>query len=326
MRVSFFLIVLFSIVVSLFICSSSSAAAPINNRPVIGILAQPVHESSPTTNSYIAASYVKFIEGAGARVVPIPFDLPKKDLESLALQLNGVLFPGGGVDLNQSPYQRVMEFFLNYSMSSGVYFPVWATCLGFEGVAIAVAGQYSILHSGFNSWNVSMPLEFYPNADTVRRESRLFGKTSMPSEEMFQSFQREALTLNNHHAGVRVSDWLANQNLQKVFRVLSINKDRAGQSFVSTIEAYNYPIYASQWHPEKVSYEWWSEEDINHSYTSLLANQHMANFFVNECRRNNNQFSNNNDLVNRWLIYNYPPTYTFNEEPDFVQMYYFPKN
>lgn len=48
-----------------------------NTRPIIGILTQEVsnfvrrHYPDREYNSYIAASYVKFVEGAGGRVVPI---------------------------------------------------------------------------------------------------------------------------------------------------------------------------------------------------------------------------------------------------------------
>ena len=105
-----------------------------------------------------------------------------------------------------------------------------------------------------------------------------------------------------------------------------MNKDRRGSVFVSTAEMINYPVYIVQWHPEKVSYEWRPDEDINHSYSSLLANQHMANFFVNECRKNNNKFQSENDLFNKYLIYNFQPVYSYSYEPDFVQIYYFPKS
>lgn len=47
-----------------------------NDRPIIGVLAQEIawkmeEEWSDTYNSYIAASYIKFVEGGGARAVPI---------------------------------------------------------------------------------------------------------------------------------------------------------------------------------------------------------------------------------------------------------------
>lgn len=48
----------------------------LNDRPIIGILSQEtfsVNKYFPGENyeSYIAASYVKFIESAGARVIPV---------------------------------------------------------------------------------------------------------------------------------------------------------------------------------------------------------------------------------------------------------------
>lgn len=52
------------------------AAVPINNEPMIGVLSQEISyyldgKYPGLYNSYIAASYVKFVEGGGARVVPV---------------------------------------------------------------------------------------------------------------------------------------------------------------------------------------------------------------------------------------------------------------
>lgn len=51
-------------------------AVPINDEPLIGVLSQEISyyldgKYPGQYNSYIAASYVKFVEGGGARVVPI---------------------------------------------------------------------------------------------------------------------------------------------------------------------------------------------------------------------------------------------------------------
>jgi hypothetical protein len=61
-----------------------SATKP-NNRPIIGILTQAGLEEDtfvPANGSYIAASYVKFVEGGGARVVPILHDSPPEVVSS----------------------------------------------------------------------------------------------------------------------------------------------------------------------------------------------------------------------------------------------------
>lgn len=51
-------------------------AVPVNDEPIIGVLSQEISfyldgKYPGLYNSYIAASYVKFVEGGGARVVPI---------------------------------------------------------------------------------------------------------------------------------------------------------------------------------------------------------------------------------------------------------------
>jgi gamma-glutamyl hydrolase len=51
-------------------------AVTINDEPMIGVLSQEISyyldgKYPGQFNSYIAASYVKFVEGGGARVVPI---------------------------------------------------------------------------------------------------------------------------------------------------------------------------------------------------------------------------------------------------------------
>jgi hypothetical protein len=62
-------------------------AAKTNNRPVIGVLTQAGLDEDtfvPANGSYIAASYVKFVEGGGARVVPILHDSPPEVVSRVA--------------------------------------------------------------------------------------------------------------------------------------------------------------------------------------------------------------------------------------------------
>ena len=50
-----------------------------NNRVLIGLLSQP-SDPAGRHESYIAASYVKFLESAGARVVPFVHDMDKAEI------------------------------------------------------------------------------------------------------------------------------------------------------------------------------------------------------------------------------------------------------
>lgn len=79
-----------------------------NDRPMIGILTQPMSDSlvdlegTKGFGSFVAMTYVDSVKSAGARVVPLIYDEPigitLKKLDSL----NGVLFPGGSA--NKGPY------------------------------------------------------------------------------------------------------------------------------------------------------------------------------------------------------------------------------
>jgi len=84
------------------------------------------------------------------------------------------------------------------------------------------------------------------------------------------------------------------------------------------IEAFNYPIYATQFHPEKPAFEWNSTLTINHSRESILSNNYLMQFFVDETRFNSHSFTST-DLTNS-LIYNYSPLYT---NGYFTQVYVF---
>ena len=60
------------------------------------------------SNEYYAlADYKSFVEQAGGGAVPIFVNQPDSYYEQLLPRLNGVLFPGGDVDLVKSPYGKV---------------------------------------------------------------------------------------------------------------------------------------------------------------------------------------------------------------------------
>lgn len=53
---------------------------------------------------------------------------------------------------------------------------------------------------------------------------------------------------------------------------------------VFQLKAYEYPIYGTQWHPEKNPFEWnmHSEKNIPHSGDAVKVSQYMAEFIVSE--------------------------------------------
>ena len=78
----------------------------------------------------IAASYIKWLESAGARSIPIHMDTSETELKEIFRNINGLLLPGGNNHLNDST--RYMWNLAKEANENGDHFPVWGTCLGFQ--------------------------------------------------------------------------------------------------------------------------------------------------------------------------------------------------
>ena len=93
-----------------------SADNDINKEPIIGILSQPLFHSLPNV-SFIAASYVQFIESSGGRAVPIVYNEPIEKIRETFEQINGLILPGGtvGTDASQAVlYDEVAKMLFHW--------------------------------------------------------------------------------------------------------------------------------------------------------------------------------------------------------------------
>jgi len=204
--------------------------------------------------------------------------------------------------------------------------PLWGTCMGFQWLLIGASNDVTILDpkdGQFDAYNYSIPLDFTPNAPS----SRLFSKAP---EDLYKIMASQNVTMNNHHYGIYTEHFKTTPSLSDFYDLLSTNKDRQGVDFVSTIEAFNYPIYGSQWHPEKNTFEWGMTDDgeaahpkeaIDHSPDAIAVEQYAAEFFVEQARKSSHKFPSNAEEDSR-LIYNYQPTKT---DGSFLQEYFFAK-
>ena len=79
---------------------------------------------------------------------------------SLLSFTNSVLFPGGGVNVFDSPYERTGKILFNLAVKAnkaGDVFPLWGTCLGFEFLSTLGAGGENVL-SSVDGEDYSIPL------------------------------------------------------------------------------------------------------------------------------------------------------------------------
>jgi len=314
--------------------SSGVAAWSLNTRPIVGILTMPSSYSSFPDQSFFPASYVKFLEQAGARVVPIPYDLSASALSSLLSSLNGALFTGGAAAFfgSSSPHaptayaataQRIYNEVAS-AAANGETFPLWGTCLGHELIGVLAAGlDYSTspLSGGFDSENLTAPVAWTAAA----ADSRLWGA----APDVRAAFAAGGgIAYNAHSQGFTPADFDASAPLAAAFTVLGTSVDRAGKAFVASMEGKTLPVYTTQWHPEKSNFEWNGGavyNDIDHSPAAIAANVYPATFFVNQARLNNRTFSSAED-ENAVLICNFAPVFApaTGLSNLFEQLYFFP--
>ncbi|KAJ8037926.1 Gamma-glutamyl hydrolase [Holothuria leucospilota] len=282
-----------------------------NPRPIIGILAQAtgLRHISKYGKSFIAASYVKFVEAGGARVVPILVNQTEDYYNKLFHSINGVIFPGGGQNEVSPDFGvgRSAAYFYKQAMKSfseGDYFPIYGICFGFELLAM-LTENFSCLES-MSASDISLPLNFSSGYE----HSKMFGKTTTPPE-ILEILRTQNVTYNAHKKGLSSKTFHSSDHLKHFYTEISTNWDKNDVEFISTMEGVKYPFYATQWHPEKILFEWNtnSEKHIPHSEDAVKVAQYMARFIVQEARKNNHKFASPEE-EQASLIYQYQPVYT----------------
>ncbi|KAL9160339.1 hypothetical protein ABFS82_08G192900 [Erythranthe guttata] len=269
--------------------------------PVIGILSHPGNGGSGSSNkatkaSYIAASYVKFVESAGARVIPLIYNEPLKVINEKLNLVNGVIFTGGtaksGVyfDVVKSIFKSVLR-----RNDAGEHFPLLAICLGFELITMIVSEKKNILET-FDAKNHASTLKIMGNIDV---KETLF--QSFPPD-LLKKLSKERLVMQNHRYGISPKKFVKNDKLRGFFNILTITEDRKKQLYVSTVQAHKYPVTGVQWHPEKNAYDQ-SLSATPRSKDAVKVTKYVANFFVREARMSKNKPSSPKvqaNLIRNW--------------------------
>ena len=145
----------------------------------------------------------------------------------------------------QGTVGKAQSFIIDYSMAQhdvGVTFPIWGTCLGFEGL---------LVHNGcakmtkMSTSSDLLPLRFY--GDVFQNSTLL---KNAPSTVL--STLRSPVTINMHTKGVKMSDFTS--NLKRKWNLLATSS-KGGLEFVALVESVQGNMFGSQFHPEKNGYE-----------------------------------------------------------------------
>ena len=167
-----------------------------------------------------------------------------------------------------------------------------------------------------------MPLDF---TEYGWYESTMFDSANDRVREIAST---QNVTFNHHRNGIEPERFLANDDLNSMFVITSVNKDLNGRPFVSSFEARDieaYPFYAVQWHPEKNAHEYGTipgtdkpkVASVNHSVTAVVVGEKMARVLVTEARKSMHVYAQ----VDKYpLIWSYIMVPGWNTDYQFVYL------
>jgi len=251
----------------------------LNTRPVIGIVTQDCYPEwqktrcANGTKGYVAASYVKWIEGSGARVLIVPLALKDEALlKLLKHHLSGLVLPGGA---DTTPkYKNRIKKVLEWAVKRQMNVPVWGTCLGFEELGIDSKMTIKPIEGAAM---VGLPLAFY-------KKGRLFKNIPASLQKIAET---KNITYNGHHWAL-----LKGATDKTHWVTLTTSRSTTGVEFISSMEHKTLAIYGTQWHPEKPAYYWNHAGRLGpiHTLEAVELAQFVGNFFVQEARKHKNRY------------------------------------
>jgi hypothetical protein len=252
--------------------------------------------------------YVDWLEASAIRVVPIPWNSTLKDLRFLLDRVNGVLFTGGVLSRFQPIYKSYLDRMCDIydeivgRNRVGDQVGLWGTCEGFQMIGICGAGRnVSVLHGGYQGMDPN-PLMMKVNFTSYAASSALYGSAPAHTLEWMHT---EFTTLNWHHLGIPPAEFITNPILNASGLVpLSTTIDPKGKIFVSSMESQVAAIFAVQFHPERVMFDF-SNDNIIHSPHAIQIAEYLSRFLAEKVKQNDHQFATPVE-ADQYSIANFP--------------------
>lgn len=134
------------------------------------------------------------------------------------------------------------------------YYPIWGTCLGFEELIVSFAGESTAPQSSGwddrDQYHKIYTEELYWSSD-------FFGKLGMISLEDHKKVLSQDIPYYHHDEGISEDDFNKSSSLKKNLDILGYSKTSHPDKpeFIAILEAKKYPMYFTQFHPEKHQFE-----------------------------------------------------------------------
>lgn len=263
-----FKIILSLVVIAQAVCSRTT--------PYIGVLSIP----KTGNKNKISASYIRWLEASGARVVAIHPWYSDEQMEKALKGLNGVLLQGSGLDkgVEYKQYQEAIGKIINHANShstdkEGNPYPIIAIGKAAEIVAKNFAKDIST--SKINRKDVFTKVSY--DVKTIQ-DSQLF---SLVKDDL-DLLHKDIFHFINYKA-LPSSVFKTEQGLSQ-FKVTSTFDD----GYVASFEDGKVPIYGVQFHPQYVAFDRNPNEKFNTNMDSIIMSTAIADMFVTKAAENSN--------------------------------------
>jgi gamma-glutamyl hydrolase len=253
--------------------------------PVIGILANPMPvDTGDFISSRVNAQYIRWLENAGAVAMVIQPWYTRAQIDEIMSSVNGVIYLGGDRELDLSKqFEQNAGYILEKiirAKDNGNPIPLWGTCQGLQLIHSLVMGKKDL--KDFDSDNFPSPVRI------LNKNSTIF---KFFSEEDFYNAENANVFAEFHFHGILPHQYQQYPVLDQVFDIAATAYDRHGLEYVAIAVGKKYPIYAVQFHPEMISANRRVKSKIITNTESVKIAENLANFFVDEARKNKNAFS-----------------------------------
>ena len=94
----------------------------------------------------------------------------------------------------------------------------------------------------------------------TKKQSKMFADFD---DKLLEEMSKKEIAFHYHSFGVSVNDYLNLHSLLYFYKVISTDVTNDGKPFVTAIEAYDYPIFGLQYHPEYQMMQYLTEDTLN---------------------------------------------------------------
>jgi len=110
-------------------------------------------------------------------------------------------------------------------------------------------------------------------------------------------YSHEKLVINLHDWGIYLADYIYNrQELRDFYKIITYEEDDHRRFLVTAIEAFDYPIYGVQFHPERTFFRFSDKDNYTRSAEARMLSEDLIFYFVEEARKNQHYFETQEDL------------------------------